>query len=140
MKQLTNKPATILGHNNPPEDIKSIEFTNTAIEKLKVENLDFKNKRYIEIPFVVSKGSHLKGLVLTISKATKTKNFTLRFWMNERYQRYNLGTYKSYKNSNDLGFTCVQVNKKQYDIYQEHTNDKGLYLTNPKVADKIKHT
>ena len=140
MKQPTNKPATNLDHNNPPEDIKSIEFTNSAIERLKVNNLDFRNKRYIEIPFVVSKGSHLKGLVLTISKATKTKNFTLRFWMNESYQRYNLGTYRSYKNSNDLGFTCVQVNKKQYDIYQEHTNDKGLYLTNPKVADKIKHT
>ena len=116
MKQPTNKPATILGHNNPPEDIKSIEFTNTAIEKLKVDNLDFKNKRYIEIPFVVSKGSHLKGLVLTISKATKTKNFTLRFWMNERYQRYNLGTYKSYKNSNDLGFTCVQVKQIKLNI------------------------
>ena len=140
MKQPTNKPATNLGHNNPPEDIKSIEFTNSAIEKLKVDNLDFKNKRYIEIPFVVSKGSHLKGLVLTISKATKTKNFTLRFWMNERYQRYNLGTYRSYKNSNDLGFTCVQVNKKQSDLYNEHTNEKGLYTTSPKIADKIKET
>ena len=33
MKQPTNKPATNLDHNNPPEDIKSIEFTNSAIEK-----------------------------------------------------------------------------------------------------------
>ena len=140
MKQPTNKPATNLDHNNPPEDIKSIEFTNSAIEKLKVDNLDFKNKRYIEIPFVVSKGSHLKGLVLTISKATKTKNFTLRFWMNERYQRYNLGTYRSYKHSNDLGFTCVQLNKKQSNLYNEHTNEKGLYTTSPKIADKIKET
>ena len=40
MKQPTNKPATNLGHNNPPEDIKSIEFTNSAIEKLRVDNLD----------------------------------------------------------------------------------------------------
>ena len=34
MKQPTNKPATNLDHNNPPEDIKSIEFTNSAIESL----------------------------------------------------------------------------------------------------------
>ena len=39
MKQPTDKLATNLGHNNPPEDIKSIEFTNSAIEKLKVDNL-----------------------------------------------------------------------------------------------------
>jgi len=44
MKQPTNKPATNLDHNNPAEGIKSIEFTNSAIEKLKVENLDFGNK------------------------------------------------------------------------------------------------
>ena len=35
MKQPTNKPATNLDHNNPPEDIKSIEFTNSAIESKK---------------------------------------------------------------------------------------------------------
>jgi hypothetical protein len=40
MKQPTNKPATNPGYNNPTEDIKNIEFTNSAIEKLKIE--DFK--------------------------------------------------------------------------------------------------
>jgi len=44
MKKPTDKLATNVGHNNPPEDIKSIEFTNSAIEKLKVDNLDFGNK------------------------------------------------------------------------------------------------
>jgi len=39
MKKPTDKLATNLGHNNPPEDIKSIEFTNSAIEKLKVEKM-----------------------------------------------------------------------------------------------------
>ena len=40
MKQPTNKPATNLGHNKPPVTIKSIEFTNSAIEKLKIDDLD----------------------------------------------------------------------------------------------------
>ena len=34
MKKPTDKLSTFLGHNNPPEDIKSIEFTNSAIESL----------------------------------------------------------------------------------------------------------
>ena len=140
MKQPTDKLMINLGHNNPPVTIKSIEFTNSAIEKLKIDNLDFGNKKFLIIPFNVPRGSHLKGLLLTAVKATKIKKFTLRFWLGGRSHEHNLGTYKPYRNPNDLGFTCVQVNKKQYDIYQEHTNDKGLYLTNPKVADKIKHT
>ena len=80
MKQPTNKPATNLDHNNPPEDIKSIEFTNSAIDKLEVDNLDFGNSRYKDIPFDVPKGSHLKGLIITISKAKKTKTFRLKFF------------------------------------------------------------
>jgi len=127
MKKPTNKLATNLGHNNPPVNIKSIDFTNSAIDKLKVVNLDFGNNRYLDIPFNVSKGSHLKGLILTISKATKSKSFRLRFWISNKKHIYNLGTYKPYRNSNDLGFTCVQANKKQYDIYNNHTNDKGYY-------------
>ena len=75
MKKHIKKQITNLGHNNPPEDIKSIEFTNSAIEKLNIDNLDFGSKRYLEIPFNVSKGSHLKGLLLTISKSKETKKF-----------------------------------------------------------------
>ena len=140
MKQPTEKHLNNLGHNNPPVTIKSIEFTNSAIEKLKIDNLDFGNKKFLTIPFNVPRGSHLKGMALFISKTTKTKKFMLRFWLSGRTKEYILGAYRPYKNSNDLGFTCVQVNKKQYDIYNDHTNDKGLYITNPKVADKIKDT
>jgi len=140
MKQPTEKHLNFLGHNNPPVNIKSIDFTNSTIEKLKVDNLDFGNKKFLTIPFNVPRGSHLKGMALIISKATKTKKFMLRFWLSGRTKEYILGTYRAYRNSNDLGFTCVQVNKKQYDIWTEHTNDKGLYLTSPKIADKIKET
>jgi len=52
MKQPTEKHLNNLGHNNPPATIKSIDFTNSAIEKLKVEELDFKGGRYLQIPFL----------------------------------------------------------------------------------------
>ena len=80
MKQRSKKQIKNLGHNNPPEDIKNIEFTNSAIEKLKIDDLDFGNKDYLTIPFIVPRGSHLKGLTLAISKATKSKRFMLRFF------------------------------------------------------------
>ena len=140
VKQHTDKLMINLGHNNPPVNPKSIDFTNSAIEKLKLDNLDFGNKRFLFIPFNVPRGSHLKGLKLTVVKATKVKKFTLVYWLGGRSNEYNLGAYRPYRNSNDLGFTCIQVNKKQYDIYNEHTNDKGIYLTSPKVAGKIKDT
>ena len=69
MKQPTKKLMKNLGHNNPPVNPKSIDFTNSAIEKLKVDDLDFGNATSVVIPFNVSKGSHLKGLVLTINKS-----------------------------------------------------------------------
>jgi hypothetical protein len=129
MKQHIKKQIKNLGHNNPPVTIKSIEFNNSAIDKLKVEEPDFGNKDFLTIPFIVPRGSHLKGLTLTISKATKSKKFILRFWFKGRNHKLSLGVYRPYRNSNDLGFTCVQVNKKQYDIYEEHTNDKGKTLS-----------
>ena len=71
MKKHTKKHSNIpsyIGHNNPPKDIEPIEFTNSAILGIKVDELNFGNKIYLEIPFIVPKGSHLKGLLLTISK------------------------------------------------------------------------
>jgi len=50
MKQPTKKLMKNLGHNNPPVNPKSIDFTNSAIEKLKINNLEFGNKKFLMIP------------------------------------------------------------------------------------------
>ena len=47
MKRLIHKPTINLGHNNPPVNLKSIDFTNSAIEKFKLSQfneLDYPNK------------------------------------------------------------------------------------------------
>ena len=46
MKKTTNKLSTNLGHNNPPVKIKSIEFINSAIDKLKLDSLNSWNKKF----------------------------------------------------------------------------------------------
>ena len=101
MKKPTDKLSTNLGHNNPPEDIKSIEFTNSAIEKLKVDNLDFGNSRYKDIPFdvpfnkkalIVNTGLALEYLSKGKFKATnhrvlwnKTERMSVPFFFEPSY-------------------------------------------------------
>jgi hypothetical protein len=71
------------------ENLNQIKFDNKAIDKVKVEDLDFsytnkagefKFKRRIAIPFEVPKKSILKGLKLVVQKDTGSKIFWLNFW------------------------------------------------------------
>ena len=52
-KQLDQKHVNFLGHNNPPKNIKSIDFTNSAIEKLKIDDLDFGKQKFLTIPLIL---------------------------------------------------------------------------------------
>ena len=143
MKKHTEKHANIpgnIGHNKPPKDIEPIEFTNSAIKAIKINEYDFGKKSQLEIPFIVPKGSHLKGLVLTITEKTKRKIFTLRFYLSGKQYRHHLGDFKAYKSSNNQGFGCIQVNAKQNKLYDEHTSSKGLYIKSIKLTEKIKET
>ena len=55
MKQPAKKHMNFMCHNNPSVNPKSLEFTNSAIEKMKVDSLDFGNKKFLLIPFIVPK-------------------------------------------------------------------------------------
>ena len=76
-KRNPNFPFEIL----PKEKVKTLQFNNSAIEKWLPT---FGNQRYKHILFIVSLKSHLKGLTLRMSRATKTKYFNLRFWFREK--------------------------------------------------------
>ena len=69
-----------------------VEFSNAKIEKFK-PTFGNSKARYLECPFDVPKGSHLKGLVLKISKATKLKLFVLRYWYEGKHRRHSLGYF-----------------------------------------------
>ena len=68
MKQRIKKQINNLGHNNPPEDIKSIEFTNSAIERLKVKDLDFDKIRYLIFYLRILNGSWKQSISSKVSK------------------------------------------------------------------------
>ena len=128
MPKLINKPPTKLGEQTTNKE--TLQFSNTAIEKYLPT---FGNLRHKTIPFKVPLKSHLKGLTLQMSKATKKKYFVLRYWFQNRYRPYTLGTFGP-------SFGVKQVSNKLFDIVEEHTNDKGLWLKDPKITKKDEET
>ena len=118
-KRNTNFPFQIL-----PKERKTLQFSNKAIDNYLPT---FDNLRHKTIPFKVPLKSHLKGLTLQMSKATKRKYFILRYWFQNRYRPYTLGTYGP-------GFGVKEVSVKLFDIYEKHTNDKGLWIIDPKLT------
>lgn len=72
----------------------AIRFRDDAINKVKKDNYNFGNKRYLYIPFKVSKDSHQKGLKLKILKGSPgdnntVKTFYLVYWFNGKGLRHN---------------------------------------------------
>ena len=52
------------------------------------------------------------------------------FWFDKKQLRYNLGTFDIKK------FDTEKLSDKLYKIVKEHTNDKGLWIKNPKITEK----
>jgi len=124
-KRDTNFPFATL-----PKERKTLQFSNSAIEKYLPT---FGTQRHKYIPFKVPLKSHLKGLTLRMSFATKTKYFLLKFWFKGKNNPYTLGMYGP-------GFGVKEVSVKLFDIVEKHTNDKGLWLEDPRLTKKDEET
>ena len=83
MPKLINKPQTNLGEQTTNKT--TLQFSNTTIDKYLPT---FGNLRHKSIPFKVPLRSHLKGLTLRVSGATKKKCFVLRYWFQGKYDLY----------------------------------------------------
>ena len=128
MPKLINKPQTNLGEQTTNKT--TLQFSNPAIDKYLPT---FGSLRHKSISFKVPLRSHLKGLTLRMSKATKKKYFVLWYWFQSKYHPYTLGTYGP-------GFGVKEVSNKLFDIVEKHTNDKGLWLKDPKITKKDEET
>ena len=111
------KPETSTGSSTISPVTKKIKLSNRRIDSLVPEKLTFGNKRFLFFPFDVPLRSHLKGLTLRISKATKVKSFVLRYWFSGTYKYYTLGEYTG------IPFGIKEVSDKLFNIVQTHTND-----------------
>ena len=97
----TEKLGTPLGKaviKHTRHKLDAIRFRDDAINKIKKDNYNFGNKRYLYIPFKVSKDSHQKGLKLKILKGSPSdsntvKTFYLIYWFNGKGLRHLVGNY-----------------------------------------------
>ena len=136
MTKLNNKPVTNLDKQSSnkrdsnfpfailPKEKETLQFNNSAIEKYLPT---FGNLRHKRIPFKVPLKSHLKGLKLQMSKATKRKYFVLFYWFKNEYKSCTLGTFGP-------GFGVRECSDMLFDIHEKHTNKKGLWLEDPKIT------
>ena len=106
-----------------------LPFSNSAIQKWTPSYGDSKD-RFKERSLDVPRDSHLKGLHLRHSKSTKKKDFILVLWFDKKQLRYNLGTFDKKE------FDTKKLSDKLYKIAKEHSNDKGLWIKNPKITEK----
>ena len=128
MTELINKPPT--NPSGKTTNKNTLPFSNSAIEK---HLPTFGNLRYKTTPFKVPLRSHLKGLGISVSKSTRKKYFVLRYWFQGKYQPYTLGIFTP-------SFGVKEVSDKLFKIVKEHTNDRGLWIKDPKITEKDDET
>ena len=75
-----------------------------------------------------NKNSFLKGLKLVQFQKTKAKYFILRYWYNSKSGDITLGQFEEDK------FGTRQVQETLFDLVKNCTNDKGLWIKDPRSS------
>jgi hypothetical protein len=107
------------------DKVKPIRFRDDAINKVRKENYSFGKKRFKYIPFIVSKDTHQKGLVLKILKgkpgdSLTEKIFYLRFWFNSNADMHWIGRYSQ-------SFGVEECNDYLVKLTKTHIDKKSRY-------------
>ena len=105
--------------------IEPIRFKQEAINKVRKENYIFGKKRFIYIPFKVSKDTHQRGVVLKVLKGRSGEKIThkiyyVRFWFNGKADMHWIG-------KDTQMFGVKECNDYLIDLYETHTDPKTLY-------------
>ena len=77
-------------------------------------------------PFDVTKNSYLKGIKLRQARKSNNKFFVLQFWYQSKADYITIGQFVPDK------FGVRQCEDKVFEIYKAHTNDKGLWIKDPR--------
>ena len=135
IKQTRGSSASPSGSASPrsSNQIKSIRFKEEAINKVRKENYDFGEKRFLYIPFSVGKDTHQRGLKLYITKGrigdTSTKKvFYTQFWFNGRASKHKVGNFNQQ-------FGVKECNDYLIELYKTHIDPQtGLWIKDPNVT------
>jgi len=124
--------ASPVGSASPGSRVKiePIRFKQDAVNKVRKENYGFGKKKFLYIPFDVSKDSHQKGAVLKILKGRTGEKFTekiyyVRFWFNGKADMHWIG-------KDTQMFGVKECNDYLMELHKTHVDPKTLYwIKNP---------
>ena len=111
-----------------------LKFTDYSINKFKPDYKDKKKKTY-PLP-----GGGIKGLKLNCIKISGNKFFIQNFWFNGKPDYWTVGEFRLGPEGQPPLFGKKQCEEKVYEIAKEHTNDRGLWIKDPKITEKDKET
>jgi integrase len=109
---------------------KKLLFTDYSIGRFQGNFLDKDNKRKVRIYKSFDSKNTPKGIRLCQYDKTKSKYFVLQYWFNNKATYLTLGEFL------DSKFGTKECLEKYYKIYKDHTNDKGLWIKDPKKTLK----
>ena len=116
-------------------ELERIRFRDDAINKVRKENYDFGSRRYLYIPFKVSKDSHQKGLKLKILKGEvgskhTPKIFYIVYWFNGKSVRHKIGNYSQ-------SFGTKECDEYLIKLHRDHTDPKtGYWIKDPNITKR----
>ena len=130
-KMNESKLDTKLLQDNQPKTIteKKLLFTDYSIERFSADFIGPKGRKVRAYKSFEGKNAP-KGLRLCQFEKTKAKYFILQFWYDGKSHQLTLGEF--YNNKFGTKEALDEYNK----IYQTHTNDKGIWIKNPKQTLK----
>ena len=116
---------------NKPKELKFTDYSINYYESdFTQKTKKGKIKKTIKTKIV---NSGLKGLKLRQSITTKRKYFVQQFWFNNKSDYWTVGEFKLDK------FGIKECRTEVNRIMDDHTNDDGIWIKNPKITKRHKN-
>ena len=127
--KLNTKPT--LENSVKTDTQRKLLFTDYSIQRFQPNFINEKGKAQDRkiTSFGIKQGT-LKGLKLVCFRKTKTKYFFLKYWFNNKYLPLTIGEFIPDK------FGTKECQEKMAELVKKHTNDKGLWIKDPKKTLK----
>ena len=127
--KLNTKPT--LENSVKTDTQRKLLFTDYSIQRFQPNFINEKGKAQDRkiTSFGIKQGT-LKGLKLVCFRKTKTKYFFLKYWFNNKYLPLTIGEFIPDK------FGTKECQEKMAELVKDHTNDKGLWIKDPKQTLK----
>ena len=117
-----------------PKKTVELKFTDYSINKFKP---NYNGKKKVSEKII---DSGIKGLKLNCIKSTGNKYLIQQFWFNGKPDYWTVGEFRLGPEGQPPLFGKKQCEEKVYEIAKEHTNDRGLWIKDPKITEKDKET